>query len=368
MHSRGFVVAGAMKNGLLEDLRKGVDEALVKGTTLEDFRKTFDQAVKKYGWSYNGERGWRTGVIFNTNMRTAYAAGRYEQMTDPAVLADRPFWKYISGEHFGSADPRPEHKAWDGVTLPWNDAWWQTHEPPNGWGCKCEIISLTANEAKKEEKTSAPQDETYPWKNPSTGEIIDVPKGIDPGWAYSPGRTAWGDNFIETNKDEWKRITKGDWKSEGRPQNIRVDIPVASVDFKIEESKEGMQAALQSILNGPQKGFSFQSGEFRYDVMVNAEKLINKPIPVDRAKYIPLLPEAITDPYEVWLMFEQNARTGKVRLRQRIIKAIKLDKNKSVLVVTDAEEGFMQTISFFATENVKYVNKQRAGKLIFSKD
>ncbi|MDA8170308.1 MAG: hypothetical protein M0Z48_00565 [Nitrospiraceae bacterium] len=38
----------------------------------------------------------------------------------------------------------------------------------------------------------APDDGTYEWTNPHTGEIIEVPKGIDPGWAYNPGKVAGG--------------------------------------------------------------------------------------------------------------------------------------------------------------------------------
>jgi hypothetical protein len=39
-------------------------------------------------------------------------------------------------------------------------------------------------------RTAAPKEGTYEWVNPGTGEIIDVPKGIDPGWAYNPGKEA----------------------------------------------------------------------------------------------------------------------------------------------------------------------------------
>ena len=36
----------------------------------------------------------------------------------------------------------------------------------------------------------SPKVETYEWTNPKTGEVTDVPKGIDPGWAYNPGKSA----------------------------------------------------------------------------------------------------------------------------------------------------------------------------------
>lgn len=38
-------------------------------------------------------------------------------------------------------------------------------------------------------RAPGPTDETYEWTNPRTGEIEDVPRGIDPGWNYSPGES-----------------------------------------------------------------------------------------------------------------------------------------------------------------------------------
>lgn len=132
MHSKAFVVAGATKSGLLSDLRSAVDSAISKGTTLADFRKSFDAAVNKAGWwDFNGEYGWRTGTIFNTNVSVAYAAGRWKQMTDPDVLAAFPYWRYRTQ---GDGHVRPLHASWDNVVLLASDPWWQTHYPPNGWG------------------------------------------------------------------------------------------------------------------------------------------------------------------------------------------------------------------------------------------
>lgn len=131
MHSRAFVVAGANKADIVADFYDSVLKGIEQGTTLQDFKKDFDNIVQKYGWNYKGERGWRTGVIFNTNMSVAYAAGRYKQMTDPAVLSAFPYWRYRTME---DSRVRPEHAAWDNTVLPAGDPWWQTHYPPNGWG------------------------------------------------------------------------------------------------------------------------------------------------------------------------------------------------------------------------------------------
>jgi len=129
-HARGFMVAGAMKEDLLADFREAVDRAISEGITLEDFRKDFDTIVQKHGWSYNGGRNWRSEVIYKTNIRTAYQAGRWAQLTDPDLLQLKPYLEY---RHGGSLEPRPEHLAWDGLILPADDPFWQTHYPPNGW-------------------------------------------------------------------------------------------------------------------------------------------------------------------------------------------------------------------------------------------
>lgn len=36
---------------------------------------------------------------------------------------------------------------------------------------------------------NGPDDGSVPWINPRTGETLQVPRGIDPGWAYNPGNT-----------------------------------------------------------------------------------------------------------------------------------------------------------------------------------
>ena len=192
MHTRAFVVAGAIKADLIQDLRDAVDQAISEGTTLQDFRKAFDDTVARHGWRYKGGRNWRSRLIFETNIRTAYAEGRWQQMTDPELLKVRPYLLYRHGD---SRNPRLHHLAWDGLVLPADDPWWHTHYPPNGWGCKCRVFSISPRELKKMGKSkpdAAPVEGTYQWKDKRTSEIHTVPVGIDPGWGYNVGeKTDW---------------------------------------------------------------------------------------------------------------------------------------------------------------------------------
>ena len=190
-NARAFSVAGAMSEALIEDFRSEITKALEDGTTLAEFKESFDDIVTRDGWEHVGTPGWRAKIIYQTNLSTAYSAGRYAQMTEPETLKAFPYWEYV---HSGAQDPRPDHKDWDGMILPADDPWWDQHYPPNGWGCGCRVRVLSERGLKRRGKTSpdaAPKVKTKPYLDPETGEVRDVPVGIDPGFEYNPGKV-WG--------------------------------------------------------------------------------------------------------------------------------------------------------------------------------
>ena len=185
-HDRAFMVAGATKADLLADLAAAVDKAISKGTSLEEFRRDFRKIVEDRGWhGWTGEgtkagEAWRTRVIYRTNMRTSYAAGRMAQL----VEGKYPLWVY---RHGGSAEPRIIHLGWNGLVLPPEHPFWATHAPPNGWGCSCYIVG--ARTFKGAQRLGGQPGKELPdgWQklDPKTG----APVGIDRGWAYAPGAT-----------------------------------------------------------------------------------------------------------------------------------------------------------------------------------
>ncbi len=130
-HAKAFVIAGGTKDAFLTDMRAAVDKGIAKGTTLEAFRKDFDQIVEQHGWKYKGGRGWRTAVIFNTNLAVAYDGGHWKQMTDPDMMRMRPYLRYVPSY---SRNKRPEHIEWYNLVLPKDHPFWKTHAPRNGFG------------------------------------------------------------------------------------------------------------------------------------------------------------------------------------------------------------------------------------------
>ena len=184
-HDRAFIVAGAQKADLLHDLQQAVQKAIDRGSGLEDFRKAFREIVQKHGWhGWTGEgtaagEAWRTRVIFETNLLSSHAAGRYRQLTDPELLAQCPYWRYVHADFV--THPRVHHKAWGDarLTLRHDHPFWKTHYPPNGWGCRCRVVTVHA--PGEGDATEAP--EGWDAINPKTG----APFGIDKGWDYAPG-------------------------------------------------------------------------------------------------------------------------------------------------------------------------------------
>lgn len=173
-HANGFMVAGVTKVAVLDDIRQAVDAALDKGETLEDFRGRFRDTIRRFGWP-GGKGGddeagfnWRTSVIYNANLRTAYQAGRWES------LETFPLLRY---KHNSTVHVRAHHKAWDGIILPTNDPWWDTHYTPNGFGCNCTVFGVSHAKMK-----------AMGW---SVSERPAAVEGDPPAeWAYHVGKSA----------------------------------------------------------------------------------------------------------------------------------------------------------------------------------
>lgn len=185
-HDRGFMVSGATKVELLADIARAIDKAEQEGRGLEEFRKDFRATVARNGWPGKagmgtpGGEAWRTRVIYKTNMATTYAAGRRAQL----IEGNFAFWIY---HHGGSLEPRIIHLGWDGIALPPDHAFWDTHSPPNGWGCSCYVSGARtrAGVLRMGGDPDKPLPEGWQTPDPRTG----APGGIDKGWAYAPGAT-----------------------------------------------------------------------------------------------------------------------------------------------------------------------------------
>ncbi len=186
-HNVAFTIAKVTDVNILQYAKQLVESAIANGMTFRDFQKNLAPQLDQSGWA-NYSRGRSTPsrikIIFDTNMRTARAAGQWKRID--RTKATLPFLQYALGP---SVKHRPEHVGWAGTILPVDDLFWNTHMPPNGWGCKCHVIQMGDAEAQRlGGKTKRPSVRTVPYRNPSTGKVERVQVGIDPGWNYNPGK------------------------------------------------------------------------------------------------------------------------------------------------------------------------------------
>lgn len=198
-HAYAWTVAKAMTMDVLGSIRVEVDSALAIGRTFASFKKDLTPTLQKLGWwgekemidPVTGEPKMvqlgsphRLKTIYDTNMRTARAAGQWGRIQ--RTKRSHPYLVYGLGP---SRVHRPEHVAWAGTILPADDPWWDTHFTPNGWGCKCFTRQVSGREAERlGGVTARPSSRRIEWINERTGEVSKVPIGIDPGWDYNPGK------------------------------------------------------------------------------------------------------------------------------------------------------------------------------------
>jgi len=216
-HATNFTVAKAMQMDILKDFKDAVEAAIAEGQTLEQFKKGLEPTLQAKGWwgkkemvdpltgkTVSAQLGSdrRLKTIYDTNLRSAYQEGRWERAQASTA---HPYLMYRVGP---SKSHRKEHLAWDGLVLPKDDPWWNSHYPPNGWGCKCWTMAVSeARKQKLEEtgisvpssvdgkpgytvevKTQAPKEKYTSFINERKGTVERVPVGVDPAFNWNVGK------------------------------------------------------------------------------------------------------------------------------------------------------------------------------------
>lgn len=354
-HDWAFVVAGANRDALVADFRAAVHRAIDDGVSIEAFRKDFDRIVATHGWDYNGGRNWRSRVIYDTNLATSYAAGRWQQ------LQSAPYWQY---EHQDWVEnPRELHVNWDGLVLERDNPFWQTHYPPNGWGCHCKVRGLWPRDLARMNKAGPDQAPTINLVERTIGQrsalgprTVRVPEGIDPGFEYAPGsarlRTA-----IPPERPE--PPLKGSTGGQGLPNHRPPDaLPPARamspdtllpVGLQPQDYARGFLEALGAGLDTPAivqdvigermvvgtELFKDAAGEWKADKR-------------GRGRFMPLLARTLTDPDEVWTRIEWLYGQQRAVVRRRYIAQyiIEGEDAPALLVFENGADGWQGVTAF----------------------
>ena len=157
-HARAFTVAHVARLDVLQDIRGAVDQAIADGQTFREFRKNLEPTLKKKGWwgrkMVVNEKGvtesvlegspHRLRTIYNTNMKSAYNAGREEFFQKNK--AARPYGQFVA-----ILDPktRDGHRKLHKKTFPLDDPFWDTFTPPLDFSCRCRKRALSEAAVKR---------------------------------------------------------------------------------------------------------------------------------------------------------------------------------------------------------------------------
>jgi prophage muMc02, F protein len=196
-HSLAFTVAKMMDADMLAEVKDAIEAAQRNGTAFADFKKRLKPYLMAKGWwgeqimtdPLDGEPKLvqlgstrRLKTIFDTNMRTAFAAGQWQR-----IQANKKALPYLRYNKSASGHPRDGHKRYYGLVLPVEHDIWKVIFPPNGYGCKCSVSALTKRQAEEEGIGGEPDVEMVEFTNPRTGQKVLIPDDITPSFAHNHG-------------------------------------------------------------------------------------------------------------------------------------------------------------------------------------
>lgn len=208
-HKKSFTVAKAMREDVLKDIRSALEKALEDGQTFQEFKKELKPTLQKKGWwgeQFIGDSQgniekvqlgsmYRLKTIYSVNMQTAYQTGRYKTQFDNAD--NRPYWEYVS---VLDQRTRPEHAQLSGLVFRYDDPFWSSFYPPNGWRCRCRVRALADYNLKEKNLSVDDSDgrlsEEKQLVSKKSGNYMPVTVYTDPltgkkiapdvGWSHNP--------------------------------------------------------------------------------------------------------------------------------------------------------------------------------------
>ena len=219
----------------------------------------------------------------------------------------------------------------------------------------------------------APDDVNYEWTDPSTGEIHQVPNGIDPGWAYNPGESSWGRPVSKRLIDEQAGGRWIDFDQRGpsvfkRPAQVPVLETPSALGPRARTIPQ-LRQGLRDAIGGDAATYTDPAGEMIQINQAVVDHILERPENRwdGREAYFPLIPDLVRDPYEIWINFAKNELTGQVAVRKKYIKAVQVDKKHVIGLVGESVNGFWTGFNFFRG-GVTGANNLRKGRLLWGKE
>ena len=238
-HHRVFTVAKITRLDLLKDIQDSLALAAQKGQGFDEWKRGIKDTLARKGWLgdvvvtdpktgeqkqiYVGDRRLRN--IYNTNMRVAYAAARYQGQ----MSSDLPYFRYVA---VLDDRTRASHRALHGLILPKTHPFWDKGYPPNGWNCRCKVQAVDDDDLRREGWSVAKQ---------------IPPTKIHPDWAYNVGKT---DNLDEILTEKLAKFSKSRAISKSVKEAVKDDLNDFSHKRDLYVWQKGLNAMVDAVLAG----------------------------------------------------------------------------------------------------------------------
>lgn len=173
-----FTVSGYTAAEILQEFLASLEKAVEEGKTKAAYREEMNHFLNDHG--YEGINPWKSDTIFRTNIQTAFNAGHYKSMTIASSL--RPYWCYMTA---GDGRVRDTHAVMHGRVYRADDPIWNVWFPPNGFKCRCTVVSYTEAQVERyglKVENKPPINIDY-----ETGEIVT--RYPDKGFSGNPAKT-----------------------------------------------------------------------------------------------------------------------------------------------------------------------------------
>lgn len=140
---RAWTVAGLTQLDVVFDVWRSLLDAVEHGTPFAEWQKNVEPRLTK---AWGRRNAPRVETVFRNATQQAFNAGRWRQITDPAVKAFRPF---ILVDGIDDARQSAICNAIDGTIVSVDDPWLDTHSPQLHHRCRTQLRTLSAADAKR---------------------------------------------------------------------------------------------------------------------------------------------------------------------------------------------------------------------------
>lgn len=401
-HAKAFTAAGVMKTDVLADLKGGLVDALRSGSTRQDYIKQLRPLLEQKGWwgkeaqvdKTTGEMAGkgltprRLATIFDTNMQSAYMAGRYKAFM--SNVSDRPYWMYVA---VMDSRTRPAHAALNGRTFRYDDPIWNTSYPPNGFRCRCGVRALDAEDVQSRNIDLSTSEGRLSEIDIPIGRQPDAPMATvtrfeyapgkyfapDAGWSYNPGRQALKP-FVPPPLDDLPRTFA--------PGVALPDLPAPTVVPASRLLATGLPPEEYAQAFLAEFGAEVGRGVVFEDV-TGAPLVIDEALFQDgagkwkatkdgRGPFMRVLADTVKEPDEVWLRWEESREaSGPWRLKRRYIRSVEIvgsdGPQYGLSVFEYGKDGWSGSTAMMSQADrgpaarLRYIERQRDGFLLYRK-